>query len=209
MKTMTAALVMMVAFPCWAGPQDKKAAGPIDLIPRAELGDGKAALGWKTIAKGVLAANAEVPNREVVCFDSTPVPEEYDLSLTLERVDARTDDFMVGLVIGEHACTFHFDAYDGGKSFLGLLGLREHSEYAPGGVFKKGKPRAVKVMVRKTTLEIQIDGKKFYKTKPIDWNEASVSDKIHVPSKGKLFLAATSGAWKLSAFTVTSAAAGH
>lgn len=200
MRILTTTLALLMAAPCFAGPQEKKSS-PVDLMSKAELGDGKAAKGWKAIWKG-LGATAEVPDREVLTFDYSPVPAEYDLALTIERVNAEKSSFDVGLIVGDHACAYTFDGDEGTKSWLYNIGLRVHPDMAPGGVFQKGKLRAIKLMIRKNTLEILVDGKKFWKSKPIDWTEASLHEKIHVPEKGKPFLVANSGAWKVSGITI-------
>jgi len=203
MKTLTAILVMMVAFPCWAGPQEKKPAGPVDLIGKATLGDAKAPKGWKLIGKGALGVTAELPDREVISFDYV-APAEYDLSLTVERLSADKDSFDVGIVAGNNACTFSFDVEGATKSWLSAMALRVYDfpNVAPGGVFSKGKPHTFKLMVRKNTLEVLMDGKKFYKTKPLDWTEATVHEKIKVTDKTKPFLCVGNGAWKVTAFTI-------
>ncbi|HEV3028486.1 MAG TPA: hypothetical protein VG457_12990 [Planctomycetota bacterium] len=179
----------------------KKALAPIDILLKAKVGGD-----WKYAGRS-LVATVTGPSRSVVSFDSDSVPEEYDLTVTIERLDAEKQDFLVGLIVGTHACCFHFDSYDGTKGMLTLIGLREHIEYGEGGVFKKGRARTVKFMVRKTNLEVLLDGKKYLKTKAIDWNEASIPAKTNVPDMRKPFLAATSGSWRVSAISIAPLAA--
>lgn len=176
---------------------DQKRTLTVDLLPKADVRGSDA---WKSAGRG-LVGTATWPARQVVTFD-VDVPEEYDLSAVVERADAGNKDFAVGIVAAGAQCAFHFDSWDGTASCLALVGGAE-SEKAPGGVFPRGKARALKVMVRKDGLVVQLDGKDFWKGR-LDWKQASTHSAVMVREKSRLFLVAAGGSWKVSAFTLTS-----
>lgn len=176
---------------------DVKHTATTDLIPKVDLHGVDA---WKLAGRS-LAATASWPTRQTVTFD-VDVPDEYDLTATIERADAGNKDFAVGIVAGGAQCAFHFDSWDASASSLALIDGAE-SEKAPGGIFKQGKPRTVRLMVRKSGLVVQLDGKDFAKLRP-DWSHTTVHSAVHVSSKSRLFLVAAGGSWKVSTFTLTS-----
>lgn len=176
----------------------KKAAtagAPVDILLKGKVGGDT---GWKYGGR-ILAGEGQWPIRSIVVF-SHDVPEEYDLALTVERADDGKKDFDVGIVTPAGTCAYHFDAWDAAKSCLALLGGQE-GEYAAGQVFRKGKPRAVKMMVRKDGLTVQLDGRDWWKGK-VDWSQASLHPAVKVSEKGKLFLAAAGGAWRVTSMTI-------
>jgi hypothetical protein len=175
---------------------DVKRAVTTDILPRADV---KGSDSWKTSGR-ILVGAATWPTRQVVTFD-TDVPEEYDLTLVVERADSGNKDFAVGILAAGAQCAFHFDSWDGTASSLALVAGAE-SEKAPGGVFRSGKPRTVRLMVRRDGLVVQLDGKDFWKGRP-DWKQATPHSAVVVREKSRLFLVAAGGAWKVSAFTLT------
>ena len=177
---------------------DAKHTATTDLIPKVDLHGGDA---WKAVGR-MLTATASWPTRQTVSFD-TDVPDEYDLTAVVERADSGNKDFAVGIVVGGAQCAFHFDSWDATASSLALIDGAE-SEKAPGGVFKQGKPRTVRLMVRKGGLVVQLDGKDFAKLRP-DWSRVTVHSAVHVQSKSRIFLVAAGGSWKVSTFTMTTA----
>lgn len=259
MKTLTASLALLIAFPCFAdelilkdgrriawksiaddgesytvegrdgkkvkvakadvdhfsGPTDEPLAGPltgavaekakkpavaaapIDILLKGKAGGDS---GWKYMGR-MLVGTATFPTRSVLSFDHDPLPEEYDIALTVERADDGKKDFDLGIVTEKGTCAYHFDAWDATKSCLALLGGQE-GEYTGGQVFKAGKPRQIKVEVRKDGIAIKLDSRDFYKGK-VDWSIAGTHPAIKVHDKSKLFLVTAGGAWKVSAFTVT------
>jgi hypothetical protein len=177
---------------------DQKKTTTSDILLKA---DARGSESWK-LAGRTLLGSATWPARQVVTFD-VDVPEEYDLSATVERADSGNKDFAVGIVAGGAQCAFHFDSWDASASSLALVGGAE-SEKAPGGVFRQGKPRLVKLMVRRDGLVVQVDGKDFWKGR-IDWHQATTHPSVVVREKSRLFLVAAGGSWKVSSLTLTSA----
>jgi hypothetical protein len=169
-----------------------------DLLLKADV---QKAEGWKLVGR-TLVGTASWPTRAPLMFDYGPLPEEYDLTLIVERGDSGNKDFDVGIVVPGGLCAFHFDCYDGTKSCLALVGGGE-GEHANGCVFKSGKPRTVKLMVRREALIVQLDGKDFSKNH-VDWKQASLHPAVKVSISGRLFVVAAGGAWKVSSFSITS-----
>lgn len=177
---------------------DQKKTATVDLLPKADV---RGSDSWKAVGR-TLVGTATWPARQVVTFD-VDVPEEYDLTISVERSDSGNKDFAVGIVAGGAQCAFHFDSWDATASSLALLGGVE-SEKAPGGVFRSGKPRTAKLMIRRDGLVVQVDGKDFWKGRP-DWKSATPHPAVVVREKSRLFLVAAGGSWKVSAFSLTSA----
>lgn len=168
----------------------------IDLLPKAKT---EATTGaWKA-APGVLVNTGMNPGRVVLNFDYE-LPEEYDLTIRLER-EAHTGGFEVGIVSGEVAGCFHFDAFGAASSFFGQLG----GQFCPkidGQVFRPGKARIVRVSVRKDAALVQLDGKEIWKSR-LDWKAVSLHGDIPKPEKGRPFVVAAGGGWKVHQFTLT------
>ena len=180
-----------------AAKKPAAAAAPIDILLKGKAGGDS---GWKYMGR-MLVGTATFPTRSVLSFDHDPLPEEYDLAVTVERADDGKKDFDIGIVTPAGSCAYHFDAWDAAKSCLALVNGQE-GEYTGGQVFKAGKPRAIKMQVRKDGLTIQIDGREFWKGK-VDWSSVGTHPAVKVPDKSRLFLVAAGGAWKVSAFSVT------
>lgn len=175
---------------------DQKRSSTVDLLPKVDV---RSSESWK-LAGRTLVGSATWPARQVVTVDAD-VPEEYDLTLVVERADSGSKDFAVGLVASGAQCAFHFDSWDASASSLALLSGAE-SEKAPGGVFRSGKPRTVRLMVRRDGLVVQLDGKDFWKGR-FDWRQASTHPAVVVREKSRLFLVAAGGSWKVHSFSMT------
>lgn len=175
---------------------DKKAV-TVDLLPKAELGSSQ---GWKQMGRA-LVGSATWPTRSVLTFDYE-LPEEYDLSLSVERVGTGTKDFAVGVVGKGGVCAYHFDAWDASKSVLALIAGQE-GEAVGGRVFQPNKSRLIKILVRKAAVAVHVDGKEFWKGS-IDWKSVSTHPAVTVREKKKPFVVAAGGTWNVSFASVTS-----
>lgn len=121
-------------------------------------------------------------------FGYTPVPEEYDLTVTLERREG-TDDIAVGLIGGGRQFGF---ILDGGQTWTGIHRLDGQKVNATGqGIqgkfFENGKPRTILFLVRKEAFVVRVDGKDFYTWKA-EWPKVSLDQGHVVPRKDVLFL---------------------
>lgn len=173
---------------------DEKKLSVVDLLPKMEAGNEL----WKASGRTLIGA-ATWPSRSVASFDHE-VPAEYDLSLVVERVGEGNKDFAVGISSGGSSCAYHFDAWEGSASCLALISGAE-SEHVKGLVFKPGKPRALKIMVRKDSLTVQVDSKPFWSTR-LDWAQTSPHPAVKIPNRGKPFLVAAGGMWKIHSFSI-------
>lgn len=177
-----------------------KQTSTVDLLLKADVR--KDDPGWK-LAGRTLVGTASWPSRSTLTFDYAPIPEEYDFTLTVERADGGNKDFDIGIVApGGGLCAFHFDCYDGTASCLALVGGGE-GEHVQGQVFRNGKPRIVRLMVRREALIVQVDGKDFSKNK-VDWRQVSLHPAVKVSERGRLFVAAAGGSWRVSSVSLTS-----
>lgn len=178
---------------------DRKRSMTVDLLPKAALAGSDTVGSWKAAA-GAVVGCAPGPERARMPFDLGPLPDEYDLSLTLETKDL-TGQIAVGLVGGGRQVAYHFDAYDGTQSCLALVG-GINGDTVAGRVFQPGKARAVRFMVRRQALIVQVDDKDFYAWKA-DWTRVSLHESVSIKAKDRLFLCVCSGTWKVSAAAVT------
>lgn len=92
-------------------------------------------------------------------------PEEYDLHVSVEKVDLDLSaDFFVGLIGGGRQFTFSVDAYDGGAGGIFSVDGRDPSQggvAGAGGVFAPGRLRSLVLSVRKKGLHATLDGKDY------------------------------------------------
>lgn len=154
---------------------------------------------WKTSGR-TLVNTGENPARVSVSFDHD-LPEEYDLTLQVERVSG-SFGFEIGIVQGDAMGAFLFDAFSSSCSMFGMIG----GQYAPkidGQVFRPGKARIVRISVRRDAALVQLDGKDLWKSR-LDWKTVTVFGDIPVPEKRRLFVCAAGGSWKVSTVSMTS-----
>jgi len=176
---------------------DRKRSVSIDLLAKPPLPSEDKS--WKAVPGGLLGTTP-AGARPAVVFDFGPLPEEYDLSLTLElKEDA--GEIAVGIVGGGKQVLYHFDAYGGTKSCLGDVG-GANGDTIVGRVFQRAKPRTARFMVRRQALIVQVDEKDFY-TWRADWSKVSIPESYAAKAKDRLFLVACGGTWKVSAASVT------
>jgi hypothetical protein len=175
---------------------DPKKTMTTDLMSKAKTEDTSGA--WKLTNK-MLLGTASWPSRAVLVFDHD-LPEEYDLSISIERTDNGNKDFDIGISTGGNACAYHFDCWDATTNCLALVSGQE-GPHTDGQIFRNGKPRHVKIMVRKDALAIQVDGKDFWKGR-VDWKQASLLQGINLRERGKPFLVAAGGTWKVTTFSL-------
>jgi hypothetical protein len=132
--------------------------------------------GTWTLERGVLLAEGTgYPPRALLQTDLI-LPDEYDITVVLERTGTAVNNFNLGLVGGGRPFTLMFDAFGGT-----LTGPFVADDPRNGGVgtkeklFENGKPKMVTVKVRKNTLTIQADEKDFFIWKA-DWSRVGVFD---------------------------------
>jgi hypothetical protein len=182
----------------------RKKVETVDLLARIDPKADSVAGSWKAsngrlngIGTGDELARVQVPY--------APIPEEYDLTLVVER-KAGEDNLGIGLVGGGRQFMYYFDV-DCGK-YSGILapdpsGHRRVTE-TPGRAFVVGKSRTVVFMVRRQALIVQVDGKDFATWKA-DWTGLSVLPQCAVPRKDVLSLSILRSGFEVHRMTLTSA----
>jgi hypothetical protein len=180
---------------------DSKKVSTINLLAKPDSIRSTPDGSWK-LTGGILTGQAVFPVWSGASFD-VDLTDEYDLTITAERVGPGDKTFVVGLVTPVGSCGWHFDAWGATASCLTVLGGQE-GEHVSGQVFKSGKPRTVKFSVRKDALLVTLDGKELWKGR-VSWAVATVHPSVPMKDRGRLFLAAEGGSWKVSSFTMTSA----
>lgn len=177
---------------------DQKRSVTTDLLLKAKVETTAGA--WKLSGR-TLVNTGENPSRVSVAFDHE-LPEEYDLTLSVERVSGNFG-FDIGIVQGDMTGTFLFDAFNCGCSMFGMIG-GQYASKTDGQVFRSGKSRTVKVSVRRDAVLVQLDGRDFWKSR-LDWKTVTAFGDIPLPEKRRLFVCAAGGSWKVSGITLTSA----
>jgi hypothetical protein len=175
---------------------DPKRCVTTDLLLKAKVETTNGA--WKHVGK-TLVNTGENPSRVSVSFDHE-LPEEYDLTLSIERVSGNFG-FDIGIVQGDVTGTFLFDAFNCGCSMFGMIG-GQYATKTDGQIFRPGKARTVKVSVRRDAVLVQLDGKDFWKSR-LDWKAVTAFGDIPVPEKRRLFVCAAGGSWKVSTVSMT------
>lgn len=173
----------------------------VELLPLVDLEKDSVAGKW-TMEQGRLTSPKGYGTRVEIPY--TP-PEEYDLTAIVEPLDEPN-----GLILGQRS---------GGKRFLVLLSyLPEKTPVSAienidgknvgnvstqaGPVFVKGRPAQVICSVRKTGVQVQVDGRSV-----IDWTgeptQLSLGDYWETPHKETLFLGAYDCRYRVSRLTLT------
>jgi hypothetical protein len=177
----------------------------VDLLTK--LGDPKkdAISGtWKMTAKGLVMSNGEGHARLPVSYSP---PEEYDLSITVERQTGDVD-FLLGLVGGGKQFALKFDSSHGQASGLDKInGGGPETNTIPGTTvlgrfFEIKKPRTLTIMVRKEAFFMQENGKDLLAWKA-DWNTISLNPGFQVQEKNVLFLGVWGSTFQVSKMTLT------
>lgn len=143
----------------------------VDLLKKIDLGKDSLDGTWKFAPSGALTGSSTSNARLQVRY--TP-PEEYNLTVTLERTEGN-DNVGICLVTPGGLAMYHLDvdagAYHGLLSPDGADGHRKVTS-TPGKVLTPGKPRTLIFMVRKASLVVQLDGRDVC-TSRVDWSKVS------------------------------------
>lgn len=128
------------------------------------------------LERGVLSVEGTGNPPRALLETEFVLPDEYDVTVVLERTGAALSNFNLGLVGGGRPFILFLDAYGGNLSgpFVvddpknGGVGTKER-------LLETGKPRTVTVKVRKNALIIQADDKDFFTWKA-DWSRVAFFD---------------------------------
>lgn len=177
----------------------------VDLLGKVNLRRDVVAGVWKASGGRLNGVGSGGENGRIQ-IPHTPVPEEYDLTLAIER-KAGVDNIGVGLIGGGNQFMYYFDVDPAFGVFSGILvpagaGHRRVIE-TPGEVFPVGKLRTVVFMVRKEAFIVQVDGKDFAAWKP-DWSTLSILPQCAVQRKDVLSLSIQKSGFEIHRMTLTS-----
>jgi hypothetical protein len=162
---------------------------------------------WR-LAGGALVANGmaeRMTKLQVTAY--TTVPEEYDLSLQVERKEGEAP-FYVTLPFGVNGKQFSmgFDLFKGSISGLGSIGgvyIWTGPATVPGKVFENKKPKGITIMVRKEAVVVQTDGKDFLVWKA-DWEKIAVDPQYALQSKSSFgVMMSEAGSYSITRLTLT------
>lgn len=176
---------------------DPKKVVMVDLLPKAKT---EATKGAWVAQPGMLSNTGENTSRVTVFFDHEVVGD-YDMTLRIERVSGK-GGFDVGMTYDGSAGAYFFDAFDSASSMFGMVD-GEWIGSVKGNVFQAGKPRTVKISVRKDAVLVQVDGKDYWKSR-VDWKTVTLHNDLKA-EPGKLFLTSYGGGWKVSACSIVHA----
>jgi hypothetical protein len=145
----------------------------VDLLKKVESDKDFLSGSWKFQPDGTLlsVSQADSPSFQV---RYAPTSEEYNLTLVIERTDG---DDNIGIAFpapGGRQCQFFFDVDKGKYSAVlipgGPEGHLKASTPITGKQFVAKKPRIVVLMIRKSALVVQVDGKDLT-TLRTDWSK--------------------------------------
>jgi hypothetical protein len=184
---------------------EKKKTVMVDLMPKIDP-KGEGVTGeWKRQG-ATLSCTAGISHAKIPIAHSS-LPEEYDLTLVIERKE-KCNAFFVGLVADGNQCTVQFDAIEGSLCGLQLIDGKNfydgegNGTKVPGPCFKNNVPRTIKLMVRKEIFCAQVDGKDLILWRA-DWKKVSNQPALSIPQKNLLFLGLYDSTWKVSSITLT------
>lgn len=181
---------------------DKKKSATVDLLSKVNLKSENTSGTWKWQGGSLMMTSGRAP------IEFTPVPEEYDLSVTIERREGEGELF-VGFVAGGTQGVVRFDVADNGPlSGLEMIDGKTCWEWDGDGTTKKGKlfktgtQRILKLTVRKEALVVQIDGKDLFVWKA-DWKRISTHRVFSIGSNEHIWIGSSNSGWKISSLSLT------
>jgi hypothetical protein len=176
----------------------------VDLMSRIDLKKSIVVPTWR-FAGGALVGTGVRDAAAKIETSYTP-PEEYDLTLVLERKEtgAEVPYFVVGLVGGGKQFTFILERNLGSSGLWQFKGQNplDNGLAVPGQVFEKGKARTFVFLVRREAFIIQLDGKDWFTWKP-DWTQISFEGQFAVPSKSSIFFCVGIATYNVTRAVVT------
>jgi hypothetical protein len=184
----------------------KRKLDTVDLLARIDPKKDGTAGNWK-FAAGVLNCGKTdpsiAPRLQISAF--TEVPEEYDLTLAIERKEPG-DWLGLMLIGGGKQFAFFFDAHN--STYSGLANsegnvINSPNELSvPGVAFVAGKPRTIVFMVRKEAFIVKLDGKDFLTWKA-DWSKAYPSHFLTSSGKNTINISTHASTWAISKIVLT------
>jgi len=158
---------------------------------------------WK-LEKGALIGSPSEPQGRAILQTSITLPDEYDLTLVLERTEG-LNNFWLGLVGGGKSFMLHFDAYGGtvsGPQPLDGKDVKANGVGVKERLLTNGKPRTVVVLVRKNSLTVQADGKEFLAWKT-DWSRVTPEPEVRPKDPKALWMGVSGTTYKVHRMTLS------
>jgi len=178
----------------------------MDLLKSIDVGKDAQFGSWKMTRKGLVGVNNTGGGRARLETSYIP-PEEYDLTLVLERLDGK-NCFAVGLVGSGKQFTWCFEGPGGWTGPLHIdgkgvnengVGVFEEKTFFP----KLNTPRTVQFMIRKFGFAVRADGKDYTSWKG-DWSKVGESGGDYgTTKKNVLFFACAASGYLVSQAVVT------
>jgi hypothetical protein len=167
------------------------ALGPVDLLAVMNTAEDGVLGDWKRSASGALVSPS-VPFARI--YLPASLPDEYDLSLAVERV-AGGNSFNIGLPGAGRTVIVAIDGWEGGE-FSGLDQVDgkpffDNPTTRRGGLLKKGQRRKVVCEVRRSGIRVAIDGAPL-----IEWKEGFARLSVYKDWQVAEPRAAYLGAWE-------------
>lgn len=187
-----------------------KKARPINLLQVVDPKTDGLSEGW-SVAGGVLTGTGtymRMTKLQISRFKD--VPQEYDLTVTVERPDDRTTDFTIVLPgFTGKSFAVSFDANVGAASGIGSIdgkSIADSPAKVPGVFLKKGNVRTITIMVRQEAVIVLADGKDFLAWKA-EWDRIAVPNaNVLADEKAIGFMFHHYGSYKISRIVLSSIA---
>jgi len=162
----------------------------VDLVAAVDLKKDIVSGPWKMIGRSLSGGPgaAECVNKlQISGF--TQIPEDYDLTVVVEKKEA-TNGIFFGLIGGGHQFLVGFDySKQSTSGMVTNLGNNVKEGRVIPGRFWSGKgQKTIKFMVRKEAFVVQVDGKDFLSWKA-DWSKVDLQDMWAVPAKNVFLIA--------------------
>ncbi len=188
---------------------DKKAkTDTVDLLKKISTDRDVLNGSWKFVG-GVVVGAAGPDGSARLQIPYAPGADEYNLTVILERTEG-DDNVGLGFQTPAGGGMVHLDtdrgAYTGLLSPEGEGGHRKVAS-APGKQLAPGKSRTVVLMVRKSGLVVQIDGKDLFSAK-VDWTRVAILPGCGPNVKDAFVLFALKSGIRVSRMTVTTLSGG-
>lgn len=172
----------------------------VDLLAKIDLKKNVVSGNW-SFTGGKLIGAWDGVNAPRLMIPYTP-PEEYDVTMVVERIKEDNGGLMLGFIGGGNQGLFCYGTI-AGIQYVNGQNTTENGLSIPCPWYELRKPRTITLMVRKEALIAQADGKDFFAWKA-DWSKLSLHPVHAIPIKNWMFLELYQNATQVTRLTVTS-----
>lgn len=153
-----------------------------------------------TFTAGKLTGASDGVNAPRLMLPYTP-PEEYDVTMVVERIRDDVPELVLGFIGGGNQCLFCV-GNTSGLQYVSGQNILENGLAVQTSWLEVKKPRTIMLMVRKEALIAQVDGKDFFAWKA-DWSKVSVHPVHAIPIKNWMYIELGRNAIQVDRLTVT------